>query len=130
LIEWKDGSSDWTDLKDLKESNPVEIAEHAVANKIMEEPAFKWWVANVSRRRNRTMSKLKSRHWKTAHKFGIRVPKTVEEGCKIDLETGTDFSTKATSKQKLLAKGRSEWKAPCWIPRDWMPHDVRHQDGR
>jgi hypothetical protein len=43
LVEWKDGSSDWTDLKGLKESNPVEIAEHAVANKIVEEPAFKWW---------------------------------------------------------------------------------------
>jgi hypothetical protein len=64
LVEWNEGSSDWTDLKDLKdlkkESNPVEIAEHAVANKIAEDPAFKWWVANALRRRNRIMSKLKS----------------------------------------------------------------------
>jgi hypothetical protein len=60
LAEWKDGSSDWTDLKDLKESNPVEIAKHAVANKIVEEPAFKWWAANMLTRRNRITSKLKS----------------------------------------------------------------------
>ena len=79
LVEWKDGSSDWTDLKDLKESNPVELAEYAVANKIVEEPAFKWWVATVLRRRNRIISKLKSRYWKTTHKFGIRVPKSVDE---------------------------------------------------
>jgi hypothetical protein len=31
-------------LKDLKESNPVEVAEYAVANKIDDEPAFAWWV--------------------------------------------------------------------------------------
>jgi hypothetical protein len=55
LVEWNNGSSDWTNVKDLKESNPVEIAEHAVANKIVEEPAFKWWVANMLRQKNRIM---------------------------------------------------------------------------
>jgi hypothetical protein len=30
-------------LKDLKETNPVEVAEDALANKILEEPAFAWW---------------------------------------------------------------------------------------
>jgi hypothetical protein len=104
LVEWNDGSSDWTNLKDLKESNPVEIAEYAVANKLVEEPAFKWWVANVLRRRNRIISKLKSRYWKTTHKFGIRVPKSADEAYKIDLETGTDFWAKAISKE--MAKVR------------------------
>ncbi len=32
----------WVKLKDLKASNPVELAEYAVANWIAEEPAFKW----------------------------------------------------------------------------------------
>jgi len=40
-------------LKDLKVSNPVELAEYAVANKIVEEPAFAWWVQQVLRRRDR-----------------------------------------------------------------------------
>jgi hypothetical protein len=31
-------------LKDLKESNPVKVAEYTVANKIDDEPAFAWWV--------------------------------------------------------------------------------------
>ena len=98
-VEWKDGSSDWVALKDLKESNPVEIAEYAVANKLVEEPAFKWWVADVMRRRNRIISKLKSRYWKTTHKFGIRVPKSVEEAYKIDAETGTDLWTESIKKE-------------------------------
>jgi hypothetical protein len=99
LVEWKDGSTDWVALKDLKESNPVEIAEYVVANKLVEEPAFKWWVADVMRRRNRIISKLKSRYWKTTHKFGIRVPKSVEEAYKIDAETGTDLWTTAIKKE-------------------------------
>ena len=47
LVSWKDGSSSWVKLKDLKNSNPVEVAEYAVANRIQEEPAFAWWVKSV-----------------------------------------------------------------------------------
>ena len=57
MARWK---LDWTDLK---ESKPVELAEYAVANKIIEELAFKWWVATVLRRRNWIISKLKSWYW-------------------------------------------------------------------
>jgi hypothetical protein len=44
LVAWKDGSSDWVPLKDLKDAYPVQIAEYAVANKIANEPAFNWSV--------------------------------------------------------------------------------------
>ena len=40
LVQWKYRSTSWTLLKDLKESNPVEVAEYAVANKIASEPVF------------------------------------------------------------------------------------------
>jgi hypothetical protein len=32
LVEWKDGITTWIPLKDLKETNPVELAEYAIAN--------------------------------------------------------------------------------------------------
>ena len=32
LVKWKDGSLDWTDLKDIKKSNPVEVAKYEVAD--------------------------------------------------------------------------------------------------
>jgi hypothetical protein len=41
------GSISWENLKDLKASNPVEVAEYAVANRLVEEPAFKWWVPHI-----------------------------------------------------------------------------------
>jgi hypothetical protein len=33
-VEWRDGSTSRIALKDLKESNPVKVAEYAAANKI------------------------------------------------------------------------------------------------
>ena len=53
LVSWKDDSSSWVKLKDRKNSNPVEVAKYAVANRIQDEPAFAWWVKTVLRRRNR-----------------------------------------------------------------------------
>jgi hypothetical protein len=50
LVEWKDGSMDLLPLKDLKESYPVQVAEYAVANKIVEQLAFAWWVLYVLRK--------------------------------------------------------------------------------
>ena len=41
-VLWKDGSTSWIPLKDLKESNPVEVAEFAKARGIDDEPAFAW----------------------------------------------------------------------------------------
>ena len=61
LVQWRDGSTSWEKLSDLKASNPVEVAEYAVANRLTEEPAFKWWVSHVIKRRNRIISKVKSR---------------------------------------------------------------------
>eukprot|EP00978_Attheya_sp_CCMP212_P014981 scaffold38463_cov27-Attheya_sp.AAC.3 len=44
MVKWKDGSSDWLPLADLKEADPVQTVEYAVANKLESEPAFAWWV--------------------------------------------------------------------------------------
>ena len=60
LAEWKDGDQDWIPLKDLKESNPIETAEFAVANGTQDEPAFAWWVPHTLKKRNRITKKVKS----------------------------------------------------------------------
>jgi hypothetical protein len=59
LVSWKDGSSDWFPLKDLKDAYPIQIEEYAMANQIANEPAFNWWVHTVRRKRNRIVAKLK-----------------------------------------------------------------------
>jgi hypothetical protein len=88
LIQWKDGSTNWVPLKDIKNSHPVQVAEYAVGNKIAAEPAFAWWVPYTLKKRNRILSKIKSRYWLRTHKFGIAIPKSVEEALKLDRENG------------------------------------------
>ena len=106
-VEWKDGNSEWLPLKRTKDNNPVELAEYAVANKLEDEPAFRWWVQDVLRRRSRIIGKMKSKYWRTTHKFGVRLPKDAAEALRIDEETGTDFWRKALEKE--LRKVRVAW---------------------
>jgi len=58
---WKDGSEEWIPLKNLKASNPIELAEYAIANNLVDEPAFKWWVAETLRKRSGSVSSARSR---------------------------------------------------------------------
>ena len=95
LVEWENGSTSWMKIKDLKEYTPIEVVEYSVSNRIVEEPAFKWWGPHTICKRNRIISKFKSRYWQTTHKFGIRLPTTNEEALQIDKITGTDFWRKA-----------------------------------
>ena len=88
MIEWKDGSTNWVSLKDIKESYPVEVPEFALATCISMEPAFAWWVPFVLKKRNRILAKVKSKYWLRTHKFGIHIPKSVEEVKKIDEQNG------------------------------------------
>ena len=43
--EWKNGSTSWQKLLDLKESHPLQVAEFAFAVQIADEPALNWWVS-------------------------------------------------------------------------------------
>ena len=71
LVEWVDETTTWMDLKDVKEASPIELAEYAVANQIHDEPALAWWVPYCFRKRDRIISKVKTKYWKTTHKYGV-----------------------------------------------------------
>jgi hypothetical protein len=108
LVSWIEGSSDWLPLKVSKDANPVQIAEYAAANKIANEPVFNLSVHKVLQKWNRFVAKVKH-YWKITHKFGICVPKTVEEALAIDEEMGTDFWQKALGKE--MTKVKDAWKS-------------------
>ena len=98
-VLWKDGSTDWISLKDLKESNPVNIAEYAVAHKIDKEPAFLWWVPYTLRKRDVIVAAINARVTKATHKYGIRVPQSVKEALAIDKENGNTLWQDAIAKE-------------------------------
>ena len=84
LLKWKDGISTWNQLKDVKDSYPVQLADYAIENRLDKLPAFACWVPYVIRKRDRIIKKLKSKYWSKTHKYGIRIPKTVAEAIEID----------------------------------------------
>ena len=99
LVELKNGSSRWIPLEYLKASNPVEQAKCAAGNRLYIDSAFKWWVRAALRRRNRKIAKVKSKYWHMKHKFGIRVPKYVDEALAIDKENGNTLWYTAIQKK-------------------------------
>jgi hypothetical protein len=98
-VHWKDQSTSWERLADLKESNPVEVAEYAVSRDIHEEPAFAWWVPYTMKKRNRILAAVQARYHKKTHKFGIRMPKSVQEAYAIDKSNGNDDWRKSIQKE-------------------------------
>ena len=60
LHKWKDKSTCWVPLNDVKESYPVQVAEYSVNNKLSEEPSFHWLVIHAFRERDIIIKKIKS----------------------------------------------------------------------
>ena len=60
-VQWKDGSSSWAPLKDLRESFPVETAEYAESCGLEDQPSFAWWINQVLREWHRLLAKVNSR---------------------------------------------------------------------
>ena len=90
-VQWKDGSTSWEKLSDLKESHPVECSEYALSQGLMNEPAFNWCVGFVLKKWERIISlvrKINTRYLKRNEKFGIALPKNFKEALHLDKENG------------------------------------------
>ena len=86
-------------MKDFKASYPVELAEYALTQQIDDEPAFAWWVPYTLKKRERIISKLKSKYWQTTHKYEIRIPRNVAEAYEIDRVNGNTLWTDSIAQE-------------------------------
>jgi hypothetical protein len=98
-VSWQDGNTSWHSTADIKNSYPIQLARYAIEKKLQELPAFSWWVKYVIKKESRLIKAVKSRYSHCSHKFGIYVPKTVEEALKIDQETNATFWRDAIQKE-------------------------------
>ena len=99
LVQWHGNSRQWIDLKILKESNPVQVAEYATSRDIHEYPAFAWWVPYVLRKRDVIVSAVHSRVRKCSHKYGIELPTSVRDAIDLDRKNGNTFWADALTKE-------------------------------
>jgi hypothetical protein len=83
-VESKDGTTSWERLADLKESNPVEVAEYAATKILLDTPDFVWWAPHVLKKRTISIAGVTKRYHKRNHKFGIEVPKSWDDCVRLD----------------------------------------------
>ena len=88
LVEWFDGTMTWEKLSDLKESYPIQVAECASGNRIIDEPAFSWCASYILKNRRAILSKVKTKYWRFTHKYVVRVPKSIAEARRLYKENG------------------------------------------
>jgi hypothetical protein len=98
-VAWKDGTSSWHPLSEVKSSYPLELAQYAHENNLHNLPAFKWWVKSTLKHRRSFIKATKTRYLKRTHKFGIRVPKSIQKALTVDKETRTTFWRDAIHKE-------------------------------
>ncbi len=98
-IQWKDGTTSWVPLKDMKEANPLEVAEYTVRMNITNHPAFAWWVPLTIKRRDKIVKLVTHRLAKKQVKFGIKVPASVDEALELDRVNGNTLLANAINKE-------------------------------
>jgi hypothetical protein len=49
---------------------------------------FAWWVPHALKKRDKILSKVKTKYWLRTHKYGIGLPKSVEHAKQLDLKNG------------------------------------------
>ena len=85
--QWKDGSTFWKKLADLKESHPIETAKYAIYQNMQGETTFDWQVPHVIKKRKRIIllvNKCSALYLKKTHKFGVRLPNSLYEAYNLD----------------------------------------------
>jgi hypothetical protein len=60
-VQWKNGDTSWESLMDMKEANPIESAEYAVAHGISTKPAFNWWAQYTLKKRDAIIATVRAR---------------------------------------------------------------------
>ena len=80
----------------------MQTTKFDVAQGIDHEPAFNWWVKHVLKKIDRIFSNIRKQHFrylKRSHKFGIELPKTVEETLALDAKNGNTLWADVISKE-------------------------------
>ena len=99
-VRWKDGTHCWLPLKDLKESNPLEVINYATGHQLLKEPAFAWWAPTFLSTKQRIIRKLgTTKYWRVQEKLGIKVPKTLAQAYALDQQNGNTLWQDAIAKE-------------------------------
>ena len=83
-VEAIDGSTSWQTLAAMKNADPLLVANYAKAKGIDMLPAFIWWVDTILKQGQRIISKVAKRQRIKTHKYGLEVPRSLQDAIRID----------------------------------------------
>ncbi|CAJ1959783.1 unnamed protein product [Cylindrotheca closterium] len=75
------------------------ISKNLSPVRLLSIPSQKWWVPYILKKPNAIIAKVKSQYHKQTHKFGIRIPKTVQEARELDRINGNNLWEQALGKE-------------------------------
>jgi hypothetical protein len=96
LVRWKDLSEDMVDLKLLKSSYPIQLSQYVKDHDLSDDPQFTWCKHVLKKERH--FKKIKSQIHRR-FKFGIQLPRTVDEALDLDAKSGTNYWQMALKKE-------------------------------
>jgi hypothetical protein len=88
FIEWKDGTTSWEHMTDMKNINPVEFDEYAVSENLNDVFAFVWRVPHVLKKCRRFITAVTKIYHNMTHKFGNEVPQSWDNCVILDTKNG------------------------------------------
>ena len=94
------GTGAWYPLRDIKESDPIRVAEYAKSRDIDHLPAFAWWVSHTLKKRDKIVKAVNRRIKRSNLKFGIKVPTTQAEAQLLDVENDNTLWFDSIEKEK------------------------------
>ena len=83
-IKWKSGSTEWVPLKDLKETNPVDVSKYVTACGVEKETVFVWWATYILCKRDVIMLVISLRLRKCSQKYGMRITTLIAHTKRIE----------------------------------------------
>jgi hypothetical protein len=98
-VQWKNQSNHWIALDDMHESYPIQMAKYAQHNCLAHMAAFSWWLPQAITTHTQYLSKMKTKYWAHAHKFGIEIPTSVSAASSLDQGNGQHLWHDATAKE-------------------------------
>ena len=89
-------------MSDSKEPHPVLTSEFAISQGIEHEPAFHCWVKHVLKKRDKIVAiirKWQIQYLKKSCKFGVELPKSMEQALALDVKKGKTIWADAISEE-------------------------------
>ena len=78
LFKWKDGNKSWVTLNYINDFNPIEVKYYDTWYGIGNETTFAWWNPFMIKKHDIIIFAVNVRLRKKSHKYGIEIPKSVQ----------------------------------------------------